>query len=176
MAGELIGAKMRQRGRSPDDRRSLGEIVLRERNAGRIMLDIAHDLGISEDTALRYMKLALDARIPPTVDEFRRQENDRLDRTQRTVEENLAIAERLLTYYATQQSTVGIERAVKLRNEAEALQLRLNERRARLNGLDAPVVVQATVTHLDEVDAELAQMVSEAKAKAPRPEELRHGD
>jgi hypothetical protein len=43
---------------------------------------------------------------------------------------------------------------------------RVVERRARLNGLDAPAKVEATVVHHDAKDLELAEMVRQAKEKA----------
>lgn len=167
-AGELVplgGTNRRHSGRGHADRLAMGERVLAGRNDGLTMPMIAAELGISEKTAERYLNLVLATRIPLTVDDFRRQQNDRLDATQRTISENLEMADRLGQLGVDKGSVPLIERAIAIRTQQAALQLRLDERRARLNGLDAPVKVDATVTQVDPADAELAEMIREMKAK-----------
>lgn len=79
-AGQLVGATTkRHSGRGPNDRRSLGETILDRRIRGEQMRVICKHLGITEHTGYNYMRLALDARIPPTVDEYRRIQNEALD-------------------------------------------------------------------------------------------------
>ncbi len=166
MGGEIVGSKRRYGGRSPSDRRSLGEMVLAQRLKGVLMRDIARDLGIGEATADRYMKLALEARIVPTVDAFRKQQNESLDRTQRTIDGNRDIADmigRKALEDPAEPNIALLDRAAAIRKDCELMQLRLDERRAKLNGLDAPVQVQATVEHIDPRDAELADLIARAK-------------
>jgi hypothetical protein len=163
--GQLVGAARHQSGRGDDDRRSLGEVVLRRRNEGATMIVIARELGCSEVTAWRWMKMALAARIPPTVDEFRRQQNDRLDQTQAELTLQIEAANRLVRHAAEDDAYPLMLEGLKARDRALALQLRLDERRARLNGLDAPIRVEATVEHVDPREEELAAMVREAKAR-----------
>lgn len=173
--GELIGTKGRHKGRGPDDRRSLGEQILARRNKGETMYAISAELGLSESTAYRFMKLALDARLVPTVDEFRRQMNDRLDATQQEVDKNLQIADALATQAYEAGNLSAIERALTIRQNALALQVRIDERRAKLNGLDAPIQVEATVEHVDPREAELAEMIRQMKARdADEPKEAEH--
>lgn len=175
----LIGSTNRRHsGRGHDQRLALGEKVLSLRNQGQTLRSVCQELGISRATAQRYMDLALDWRIPPTVDLYRRQANDRLDATQREIEEQLEIANALGRQAYADPSSVNVKlitEAASLRNQAIALQLRLDERRAKLNGLDAPVRADITVTQVDETDAEMAEMIREAKARQAAQEEMHDG-
>lgn len=136
------------------------------------MHEIAKVLAIGEVTADRYMKLALEARIAPTVDEFRRQQNDRLDESSRKAAEQVEACEQIIRDEADKRAVGGepnlaiVLSAMRERANAVSLMLRIDERRAKLNGLDAPVQVQATVHQVDTEDAELAELVREAQAKA----------
>lgn len=171
--GEVVlpgSTNKRHSGRGHADRLALGEKVLALRNDGLTMPMIVVALkpeypAISKSTAQRCLDLVLAERIPPTVDEFRRQQNDRLDQTQRTITENMSYADWLGREGVAQEKPAMVQQAIVLRTQQAALQLRLDERRARLNGLDAPVKVDATVTQVDPADAELAEMIREMKAK-----------
>lgn len=155
-------------GRSNIDRRAIGEKILDGRNRGRTMHEMVAEHGISEPSGYRYMKLALDARIAPTVDEFRRQQNDSLDLTERQNEEQLELAEHLARKGAELNNYDLILKAAAMRSQAIQVRVRIAERRAKLNGLDAPVQVKAEVVHLSEVDAELADIVRQAEEKVRR--------
>lgn len=153
------------KGRTPNQRRELGEQILTRLNGGERLWDIAGSLEISEVTARRYRDLALSSRIAPTVDLYREQANDRLDQTQRNIEGQLAIADAIGEEAIRTESVVLLERAAKIRSDAIALQLRLDERRARLNGLDAPVEATVTIRAEDTADAELQRIIADAKAR-----------
>ncbi len=175
-AGELMpigSTNRRHSGRGHADRLALGEKVLAKRNEGWTMPMICTELGISASTAERVLKLVLAVRVPPTVDEFRRQQNDRLDQTQRTITENMEYADWLGREGVREEKPALVREAINLRTQQAALQLRLDERRARLNGLDAPVKVEATVTQVDAAETELAAMVRETKARMAQEEESR---
>jgi cell division protein FtsB len=163
-SGELIGAtSKRHSGRGRDDRRSMGEQILARRNAGEKMYLIAAELRIGEETARSYMKLALDARIPPTVDEYRRQQNDALDERETMLRTQIDALDAMLTHPdLTQTMALAL---IAERRQTVGVLLRLDERRAKLNGTDAPVRVDATVTHLDTEDAELSAMIAEERAR-----------
>lgn len=175
--GQLVstgGTNKRHSHRGAADRLAMGEQILAARNVGKTMPMAARELGISLATAERYLRLALEARIPPTVDEFRRQQNDRLDLTQREIETQMEIAQSLGRRALESESPVGLlVQASQIRAQALALQLRLDDRRARLNGLDAPIKVDATITEISEADRELAELLAEAQAKAANEEVLR---
>lgn len=169
MAGELVravGGQRRQGHRSPKDREWLGEQVLALRNHGYTMPMVGKELDLPIATCYRYMDLVLAHRIPPTVDEFRKQQNDRLDETQREIVMQLDAANMLVRKAAENDAWPLLLDALKERDRALALQLRLDERRAKLNGIDAPIRVDATVNAApDPREEELAQMVREAKAR-----------
>lgn len=167
--GELIGVTaQRNGGRGPYERRAMGEDILARRNQGQTIYTISQSLGVSEQTVYRCMRLALAARIAPTVDEFRRQQNDRLDQTQREIEENTRAANEMARHALLDPLApkIGLlQTSIDLRTKQIALQLRLDERRAKLNGLDAPIKVDATVTPVDPFDAEMSEMIRRAKAE-----------
>lgn len=165
--GELIGAtSKRYDGKGRDDRRSLGEVILAKRNRGEKMYGIAAELNISEPTARAYMKLALDARIPPTVDEYRRQMNDQLDtREAMMIQQIDALDAMLMSPDLTQTLALNI---LAERRQTVATLARLDERRAKLNGTDSPVRADVTVHNVDANEAELQEMMNEARAKAAR--------
>lgn len=158
-------AVSRHSGRTNIDRRAIGEKLLDGRNRGRAMHEMCAEHGISEPSGYRYLHLALNARIAPTVDEFRRQQNDHLDLTERQNEEQIELAEHLAREGAKANNYDLILKAAAMRNAAIQTRVRIAERRAKLNGLDAPVQIKAEVVHLSEVDAELADLVASAAAK-----------
>lgn len=173
MAGELVpvGGKRRQGGRGPNERRAIGELILDGRLKGVQMHVLADEFHISEPTAYRWMQLALDARLVATVDEYRKRENELLDSVQRQLQENLDAANYLIRQGLADEENpkLGlIERGMNARMQVVAQQIRLSERRSKLNGLDAPIRVDATLTHRDAEDAELEELIREDRARAAR--------
>lgn len=177
MAGDLLAAHRayQRSGKHGWERRELGEEIITRRNRGQTMYDIAADLGIGERTAYRYMDDALDARIVPKVDQFRKVENERLDYTDRQNEEQIHTADAIIREGAIRRDADMVLKGAKLRGEALALRVRIAERRAKLNGLDAPIVVQATHTFVDENESELQDMIREAQAKVAAQKAARDG-
>lgn len=163
----LIGSTSKAHsGRTVNDRRQMGEEVLRRRNRGEKLLSISKALGIGEATAKRYLDLALEARIAPLADDYRKQQNDRLDETQLRNDEQIELAERLAQQGMNGNDSDLIIRAAAIRHNALTLQVKIDERRARLNGLDAPVVVEATVRKASDVDPVVADIMKEAEQTA----------
>lgn len=165
MAGRAH-AMTRHSGRSEYDRMAMGERILDARNRGETMPAIVAAEGISLPTGYRYLRAALDRREIPAVEEFRKQQNDALDQIERENREQIDLAEHVAREGAKSGNLSMVLQAVSMRSKALDTRLRIAERRARLNGLDAPVQVQATVTHLDAVDAELADLVRQAEQAA----------
>jgi len=166
MGSEVVigGTSKRHSGKGRDDRRHLGEIILSKRTAGEPMYLIAAELRISEDTARNYMKLALDARIPPTVDEYRRVQNEQLDQREQALRAQVSACDAILTMPDVTASMMLS--AMSERRQTIATLIRLDERRAKLNGTDAPVRSDVTVTMQDGEDAELQEMIAEQRAAA----------
>lgn len=168
MAGELVrvGGTRRQGGRGPNERRAIGELILEGRLKGTQMHLLADEFDISEPTAYRWMQLALDARLIPTVDAYRERENELLDATQRQLQDNLEAANLLIRKGLDDDKLGLVTKGMESRMQAIGLQLRLSERRSKLNGLDAPIRVDATITHRDAEDAELEELINEDRARA----------
>lgn len=167
MAGGLVrGPSQHHSGRGTYERMAAAERILDGRNRGRQMHELATAEGITVRTAYRYLDAALARRETPKVEEFRKQQNDSLDLTERQNEEQMEAAEYIAKEAAKTSNFDLILKAAAMRQQAIKTRLYIAERRAKLNGLDAPVQVQATVTHLSEVDAELAAMVREAERAA----------
>lgn len=160
-----IGGKSQQGGYSTSQRIELGEKVLDMRNRGMKVGDAAAALGLHWRTAYRYMDLALASRVAPTVDKFRAMENERLDDIERQVDDQVKVAELMVQRIMDGEARGDLMAAMTLRDKAIGRRIELSNRRARLNGLDAPIKIDHTVEQLDPREAELAQMVREAKAK-----------
>lgn len=159
----LVGSKRRSKGRSPDDRRSLGEMILAGRNRGERMHALARHFGIDEVTASNYMKLALEARIPPTVDEFRRQQNDVLDERTTMLQQQLDACTAALMADDLTEARMGT--MMTLRLSTITTMLRVDERRAKLNGLDAPMRVEAVLVEHQDEDEKVAALIENSRER-----------
>lgn len=117
------------------------------RKAGLSYTEIATRLGYkSAGSAWQRVQRALDQTLREAgTEQIRDFEGDRLDRLQAAV------------WGRAVQGDIPAVNAV----------LRIMERRARLFGLDAPVVVQATVEHLDvsQLDSEMARLIDLARSQ-----------
>jgi hypothetical protein len=161
--GELIlFSQRRWGGRGPGDRSQIAEEVIRRRNRGEKWTAISADLGLSQKTLREYFTAALRARLALAVDDYRAHANDRLDETQAEIQAQIDRAQALARMGIEGNRPGWVERGIALENQALALQLRLEERRAKLNGLDAPVRVDVEHHVHDGVDEELAAMLRRA--------------
>lgn len=136
---------------------------------------IAEQLGYEDHTgAYKAVQRALKEIVAEPAEELRALELERLDDMYRRAQ---AVLER-------RHVTVSQGRVVRLDDEPleddgpvlAALDrlLKIQERRARLLGLDAPTQVQAEVVQVTESDIELRQLIAEAKASnALKEQELR---
>lgn len=106
---------------------------------------------LSHQTAHRRIEAEGLQRVQPAEDALRTMELDRLDRY-------LLATERIAHEAADPKDALAaMDRA-----------LRIQERRAKLLGLDAPDRAEFTVHEVDKADAELAAMVREEKARRAR--------
>jgi hypothetical protein len=160
---DRFGAKYR--GKTRTDRRAEAEQCLALRRDGQTVFQIAQALSMTEGLVHTRIKEALDARAAPLVDEYRKAGNDSLDARQRDARGNLVAAEALIEFATAAADPDLILKALAARAKGIELMLRIDERRAKLNGLDAPVQVETTVTVLDAEDAELAQMIRRTRQR-----------
>lgn len=114
--------------------------ALELRTEGWAYQEIADELGVSRSTAFRGIKHALADIEQPAVEQYRLEMNEQIDKMQSMLMERLEDADD--------------DTLTKLLSRVE----RLLERRARLNGLDAPVKAELDVknvtVNLRGIDAE----------------------
>lgn len=138
---------------------------------GLSIRQIADETGMSPATVHRRIECEIRETVQPLAEEVRAMELDRLDRLQQVA----------LAVMGADHPLVSEGRVVRVEQEdgtKVALQdhgpvlaamdrfLKIQDRRAKLLGLDAAVKVDATVTETTQEDLELAEMVREAQAKA----------
>lgn len=130
--------------------------------------EIAKQLGyVDEGHAYQAVKRALLATVAEPAEEVRKHELQRLDNLYKLA---LQIAER--AHVVVSQGRVVYLGDSPLEDDGPALQavdrlLKIQERRARLLGLDAPV--KHEVRNVDAVDAEIEQLVARLGARGQGP-------
>lgn len=155
----------RHQGRTARDRLAEGERMLVDRAHGMTLTQLAEKYQCHPNTVGKRLKSALDARLATTVDAYREQENASLDHLAQRQADALALVERSIAdALEAKRFTEALSLLERLERVTNTM-LRLQERRARLNGLDRPVQVDMTVTEVTEQDRELAEMIREAQAR-----------
>ena len=131
--------------RTPLDRLAEGEAMLRDRALGMTQAQLMIKYGYSKRTVQVRLQTAIDQRIAHTVDDYRAQQNAALDEITSKWVDQVAQAEDMINRGAFAMSDALIERGHKLRTDALNGLVRVGERRAKLNGLDAPTRVEGEV-------------------------------
>lgn len=108
---------------------------------------IAEELGISYGTVVNRIKAHIEVRVQPLADELRSVMVDRLD----------------LCIEKLHEQIQDPDAAGRLARNVEVL-VKVEERRAKLLGVDAPERVEAIVTEVTQADVALAELVAEARA------------
>jgi hypothetical protein len=153
-------------GKGPQDRLAEGEAILRDRALGMQASEMCAKYGISRATLYRRLDDAVKARIAPTVDAYREQQNALLDDLMSKWAQQCDAGEVLIANGTVEENMTRVEQGVRIRAEALNGMLRVSERRAKLNGLDAPVKGEVTVTVTTPVDAAVAALAAEVEAAA----------
>jgi hypothetical protein len=135
------------------------------RAAGASYRQIGQALGCSENRALRITQRALDRMVREPADQVRQLELARLD--QMWVEATKILRRQHLVASGG-KVVVHPDTREPLEDDAPVLQaidrlLRIQERRARLLGLDAPAQTRVTVLSEDVIDAEIARLEAELR-------------
>ena len=153
----------RYNGKGPKERLAEGEAILADWSAGMRLSQLIEKYGLSEATILRRRDAALAARLASTVDQYRERENVTLDETMaRWIRQRDAAGE-MVEAGTLAQDWQLVERGMRLHAEALNGIIRTSERRSRLNGLDAPVKADVTVTHTTPVDAAVEALVAQVE-------------
>ncbi len=141
--------------------------ALQLRQAGASLTQIGEHLGVSESRACRIVQDALAAVVREPADEVRQLELARLD--QLWVEATKVLRR---THITVSNGRVAIDPRTEqpLEDDGPVLNaidrlLKIQERRAKLLGLDAPS--KLTVLTEDAVDAEIRRLVAEVAAEDP---------
>lgn len=179
--GALRPHHTKHSGKGVHDRRAEEELVYKRRVIeGATVYTIHKETGLTEGTIYRRLDAAMKARIAPLVDEYRKQQNDLLDGLMEKQTQQLDAYERAVEHETRRMEMQAVRLGVPVgmvpvpdayfaalagRQRAVDALLRVSERRAKLNGLDAPIKVEATVTEVSQADIALQEMVAEAKAK-----------
>ena len=154
----------RYHGKGPKERLAEGEAMLKDRSYGASVSELCAKYGVSPATLYRRLDDALKARIAPTVDAYRETQNALLDDVLQRWERQRDAAGEMVSAGTTAEDWGLVERGMKLHAEALNGITRTSERRSRLNGLDAPVKADVTVTHTTPVDAAVEALVAQVEA------------
>jgi transposase len=157
-------AQEQTHGRSRGDRLEEGERILSDLTHGMRPSQLCAKYGLSRATIYRRIEQARMARVAVTVDLWREQENALLADTMQAYTQQKAAADVVVQQAMTDSDMVGLERGFKMRAEALAGILRTSIERRRVNGTDAPVKAEVTVTHTTPVDAAVEALVAEVEA------------
>lgn len=137
---------------------------------GMSLRAIGKAVSLSHETVRQYIALEADSRVLPLANQLRKQELDRLDQMELAVRGVLE----------AQHYVVSDGRVVKLKSEdgtEDALPddehvlkavdrlLKIQDRRAKLLGLDAPTQVEATVHEVTQADIELRGLIQQQQAR-----------
>lgn len=166
-------SKYRSRHNSPRDRLREGERMLHDKAMGMTLVQLMDKYELSKPTVVKRLDEALAARIATTVDAYREQQNAVLDNMMQRHERSLTLADRMLAAGAEASDLSMMERATVLQNKALDGMTRVLERRAKLNGLDAPVQAVTQVVEVTQADLQLQAQIREAQARAQA--ETEHG-
>lgn len=158
----LPAVSTRRDGKGPNDRLAEGEAMLRDRALGVQVSEMCTKYGVSRATLYRRLDDAVKARIAPTVDAYRESENRLLDDLMSRWQQQAEAADVMIGKGCEGEGNMSlVERGMQRREAALAGMLRVSERRSKLNGLDAPVKVDAQVTVRSGLDARIDEMLAE---------------
>jgi DNA-binding CsgD family transcriptional regulator len=172
---------------TPDDRRTTtrrgrSEIADREvralelRRSGATYDQIADRLNISEAGARKIVKRVLERHTQEAAGDVRKLEADRLDMLQVTALNVLRRQHYVVSGGKVVYNTPGEGQAsVPLVDDGPTLAairtlVTIQERRAKLLGLDAPTKVNVRVQTIDELDAEIAELEAELATNDSQPQ------
>lgn len=153
-------------GKTAPDRLREGEEMLRLKALGMQVSELCARFGVSRATLYRRLDDALKARVAVTVDGYREEQNRLLDLVMERWEQQLAGADAMIHEGTVKESMSLVERGMTKRGEALNSMLRVSERRAKLNGLDAPVKGELTLTVTSPIDAAVAALAAEVEQVA----------
>jgi transposase-like protein len=152
----------------------MAQDMLVDKQRGMSVIDIAAKYGVTRQTVYNWMREYFERYPAPEVAQYREEQNMLLDSVQGRFFDELESASILMLdarLYDEEGNALDrpdpkrMDVAARIHNAALNGLLRVAERRARLNGLDAPVKANVTVTVNTALDAELEEMAREVRAR-----------
>jgi hypothetical protein len=140
--------------------------MLLDRSFGMTLSQLMIKYEYSKPTVIKRLDEALQARLATTVDDYREQQNAALDEITAKWIDQVEQAEAMINRGALAKSDSLVERGSKLRSDALNGLTRVGERRAKLNGLDAPTRIDSTIRIVTPVDEAIENLVRESEAMA----------
>lgn len=153
-------------GKGPRERLAEGEAMLRDKALGMQASELCAKYDVSKATLYRRLDDAVKARLAPTVDAYREEQNALLDNLMSRWEAQAAAGEVMVSQGIAEESMALVDRGMTKRAEALTGMLRVSERRAKLNGLDAPVKTDVHLTVSTPIDDAVARLAAEVEAAA----------
>lgn len=149
-----------QNGKTEKDRLVEGEKLLSRYTNGAKVSELIEEFGLSRATVHRRLTAAINARIAPTVDEYREVQNAMLDEQMAMLDEQLDAVRHLLQLAVEQKDATLIDKAMSQRLRTIEVRTKVAERRARLMGLDQPVRADVQVTVTTPLDTEVEELLA----------------
>jgi hypothetical protein len=160
------GAKNR---RNKWERLVEGESILADRNTGLTVSELCTKYGYSPSTIRKRLTEAIETRIILETDRQRELMNAMLDDLTGRWGQQTNMAEEMARVGSTTQDLKLMTAGLSLRADALNGALRVAERRARLNGLDAPVRSDVHVTQATETDRAIEDLTKMMDAMVGTP-------
>lgn len=118
---------------------------------GRTIREIAAETGLGYEKVRARINTFADERVAPLVDEYRRIENDKLDLLERMVHDTLRQKHVVVSHgHVVYQGDEPLLDPAPIYAAVDRL-IRIQERRAKLNGLDSPLKTQVSGTLTYEI-------------------------
>ncbi len=160
----VVGAT--RHGQTEKDKLAQAEQILVDRlHHGLRPSELMEKYGISKAVLYRRLDAAVHARIAPTVDAYREQQNAALDELVARWERQEKAGEAMIEAGVVAEEWGRVEKGMTMRAQALEAKLRILDRRAKLNGLDAPVKAEVTVTVNEGVDARIEALLDEMETR-----------
>jgi hypothetical protein len=162
---QLDKRQARYQGRTDRDRLIEGEAMLRDRTMGLTLVQLMDKYGYSKPTVIKRLDTAIKARIPETVDAYRAQINEAIDLAMSRLGRMVEMGEQIIEHGRATKDVAMMERGQTMIANALKTMSGYLDRRAKLNGTDAPLKTEATIHQVTREDLEMEEMIREAKAK-----------
>jgi hypothetical protein len=165
---ELVPTQPIKKQRFKSDKEKLAEAegMLRDRGLGLTQVELMNKYQVSRATLHRRLDYAIAHVLPTSVEAYRAQQNDLIDLAMSRLGHSLQQSDLMAEIAAEGRNFRMLEIVITKRLEILRVMALYLERRAKLNGLDAPTRLEGEVHHVHtEVDQETADLIRAAKER-----------